>query len=496
MRLPEEFTRRMEALLAEEYPAFLKSYENERNYGLRINTAKISEEEFEAHFPISLQKVPWIEGAYYYGEGEKPSHHPYYQAGLYYLQEASAMTPAAALGVKKGDFCLDLCAAPGGKATAIAAALEGSGLLVANDINAARTKALLKNLELFGTKNLFLTNENPAALAKVFPSFFDKVLVDAPCSGEGMFRKDEEAVRMWTPERPKECAQIQKEIVTRAVSMLKPGGRMIYSTCTFAPEENEGTIQFILDEFPEMTVLPFPISYEGFAPGHPEWIENGSKDLKNTVRIWPHRMTGEGHFIALLQKCPDAKTEERELELLSEEDPAKEKRRVKKEKKKDKKETRGKGKAPDNVRNAQERDEVETVDAFLAKTGLEYRKEDIEVRNGQAYLLHPSTRTVRGLTFVRNGLSLGEVRKGRFEPSQTLAMALPENGFESVLSMEPSDGRILRYLKGETLEVSEGECKLDSGYQLICVDGHPLGWGKLVNGTLKNKYLSAWRINA
>ena len=251
-QLPQEFLERMEHMLGEEYPAFLQSYEEPRKFGLRVNTMKISVEEFQRLAPFHLTPIPWIPNGYYYEREDDPARHPFYYAGLYYLQEPSAMTPASILPVMQGEHVLDLCAAPGGKATALGAKLAGEGLLVANDISASRAKALLKNLEIFGIRNSFVTNAYPAKLAEQFAGAFDKILVDAPCSGEGMFRKDLANARVWSLEKVKECAKTQHEIIRQAVSMLRPGGLLLYSTCTFSPEENEQTIASLLQEHPEL----------------------------------------------------------------------------------------------------------------------------------------------------------------------------------------------------------------------------------------------------
>ena len=299
-QLPEKFLSRMESMLGKEFPAFLQSYDFPRKFGLRVNTNKISVEEFLEISPFHLEPIPWIDNGFFYDENDRPSRHPYYFAGLYYLQEPSAMTPANRFSVNPGEYVLDLCAAPGGKATELGAKLQGNGFLVANDISNSRAKALLRNLELFGIKNSMVTNETPAKLAKYFPEFFDKILVDAPCSGEGMFRKDPDVAKTWDETRPEFFGKLQREIVTQAISMLKPGGELLYSTCTFSPIENEGLISFILENFPEIELLTLD-DYEGFTKGCPDW---GNKDtrLKKCIRIFPHHMEGEGHFLALMKK--------------------------------------------------------------------------------------------------------------------------------------------------------------------------------------------------
>ena len=300
MELPSNYLEEMKELLGDQYEAYLASFEQKTRQGLRVNTAKIAPETFRQKADISLECVPWCENGFAFDEKQTVTKHPYYYAGLYYVQEPSAMIPASHLPVEPGDFVLDLCAAPGGKATELGAKLFGEGLLVANDISASRVKALLKNIEVMGIPNSFLLNEVPAKIAEQFPAYFDKILVDAPCSGEGMFRKNPEAARVWSEEKPPECAKMQREIVKQAISMLKPGGMMIYSTCTFSPEENEQIIAWVLREFPEVQLIPMK-GYEGFSEGRPD-LADGNPELKKCVRIWPHHMDGEGHFVALMQK--------------------------------------------------------------------------------------------------------------------------------------------------------------------------------------------------
>ena len=244
---PAFLARMQEMLSAQEYTAFLESFNAPRTYGLRVNTSKISCEEFQKLCPFPVKPIPWIPNGYFYDEDTRPSRCAYYQAGLYYLQEPSAMTPASRIPIEPGDKVLDLCAAPGGKATAAGAALQGQGLLVANDISTSRARALLRNLELFGIPNIFVANEAPAKLTKTFPEFFDKIILDAPCSGEGMFRKEEALAKDWTPEKSRELSEIQKELVLQAADMLRPGGLLLYSTCTFAPVEDEQTVSYLLE---------------------------------------------------------------------------------------------------------------------------------------------------------------------------------------------------------------------------------------------------------
>ena len=533
MKLPEEFLERMEKMLGTEYEAFLKSYEEPRKFGLRVNTAKISVEKFQELAPFHLTPIPWIPNGFYYEREDDPARHPFYYAGLYYLQEPSAMTPATVLPVVPGERVLDLCAAPGGKATALGAKLHGEGLLVANDISASRAKALLKNLEVFGIANSYVTNAVPERLAEQFEESFDKILVDAPCSGEGMFRKDLANARIWSLEKVEECAKTQHAIIRSAVSMLRPGGLLLYSTCTFSPEENEQTIASLLAEKPEMELLEIPW-YEGFSHGRPE-LADGNKALTRCVRIFPHKMDGEGHFLALLRKqrageepgaysvaLSGCEEEGRYMEQAEqnqwnavvtaktaeapEENFGKKKQKAKKGKSEENFSSTGRksGKRDSSVDNSRKKpsadghsaaaSERDAVLDFLRGVNAEYKEEAIEIRGGQVYYTKNRIPVSRSIPFLRNGLYMGEVRKGRFEPSQSLAMSLTGISYDSVIDLDQTDGRVRKYLCGETIDVDDLTPDRASGWQLVCVDGYPLGWGKLVNGTLKNKYHPGWRM--
>lgn len=483
MELPKEFLERMQTMLGEEYDAFMQTYEEPRRFGLRVNTAKISVEEFVQLAPFHLKPIPWISNGFYYEREDDPARHPFYYAGLYYLQEPSAMTPASILPVEPGEHVLDLCAAPGGKATALAAKLRGEGLLVANDISASRAKALLKNLEIFGVKNSFVTNAVPAKLADQFEEAFDKILVDAPCSGEGMFRKDIANAKAWSLEKVENCAKIQREITQQAVRMLRPGGLMLYSTCTFSAEENEETIAELLERCPEMELLEIP-HQEGFSHGMPRLLSKSydcAEEIKKCVRIFPHKMEGEGHFLALLKKKGELPGVHTKVSRKSGR-PSKEEEKILRE--------------------------------FLQDVTMNWSMEQIEVRNGQVYFVPEPPQIRGGIPFLRNGLYLGELKRDRFEPAQAYAMALRGSGccgaklraedgerydqteaeYASVIDLDYSDERVRRYLCGETIDVDDLEPKRKKGWQLVCVNGYSLGWGKLVNGTLKNKLHSGWRM--
>lgn len=469
--LPQSFLDSMKEILGEDYEAFLAGFDGQRQYGLRVNTLKMNLEEFERIAPFHLKKVPWISNGYFYEAEDAPAKHPFYSAGLYYLQEPSAMTPASRLKVQPGERVLDLCAAPGGKATELGAALQGEGLLVANDINTARARALLRNLELFGISNSFVTNEPPHVLAERFPEFFHKIMVDAPCSGEGMFRKNPAVVDSWQEKGPEYFSKLQREIIVQAADMLLPGGMMFYSTCTFSPLENEKTITHLLKERPDMEVIPME-DYEGFAEGLTSYRgEVFDESCKLCRRIWPHKMSGEGHFMALLHKKNGV--QQQVQQTVSQSSIWWEK-------------CKGLNK-----------EQKTAAEDFFSHVNIAYDEKRIDVRGDNLYYLPAPKYDGRGLHFLRNGLFMGEFKKKRFEPSQPFALALHAQDFDQVLDFPADDERLSRYLRGETLDVSDliaGE-KKRKGWQLVMVAGHPLGFGKLVNNNLKNKYPAGWRKN-
>lgn len=445
-------------LLGEEYPAYLDSFEQKPFNGLRANTAKITAETWKELSPWELRPVPWISNGFYYEETERLSKDPYYYAGLYYLQEPSAMTPASRLPVEPGDMVLDLCAAPGGKSTELGAKLKGKGMLVANDISNSRAKALLKNLELLGIENICVTSESPEKLETAFPEFFDKILVDAPCSGEGMFRKDPDMVKSWMEHGPEYYANIQKEITSHAVEMLKPGGYLLYSTCTFARCEDEEVIEYLLEQYPELELQPLE-PFEGASDGI---------GLSGCIRLFPHKLQGEGHFLALLHKKETGGTDSGS------------------EKKGETAAAKASGKAAKFL----EKEPGLAEFLQLVKKPLDLSR--IRIKQDCVYYLPVGFPENARLRYLRTGLFLGELKKGRFEPGQALAMALKEQEFATTISFSRQDDRVIRYLKGETIFLHEGEISV-KGWCLVCVDGYSLGFAKGNGMTLKNKYYPGWR---
>lgn len=442
VNLPVEFLRRMQENLGEEYPAFLESYQKERVQGLRINTAKISCEEFLKLSPFTLSPVGWCETGYYYEAEERPGKHPYHEAGLYYIQEPSAMAVAELLMPEPGERILDLCAAPGGKTSHIAAKLQGTGFLLSNEIHSQRAKILSQNVERMGLRNVVVTNEASERLADRFSGFFDRIVVDAPCSGEGMFRKDENARAEWSPENVALCAGRQRKILEDADKMLRPGGCMVYSTCTFAHEENEDVIEAFLREHEEYMMLEREVP-ESFVKCR----------LPGAYRLFPHRLKGEGHFMAVLQKG-----------------------------------SAGIGRNLPEIRPLRDKKVLADYEEFKKKLGLAIEGENYHLFGEQLYLVPQGMTDIKGLKVERPGLHLGSFKKRRFEPSHGLALSLQASQVSNSISFPADSAEIRAYLHGESIYLEKYQAELSSGWCLVLVDGFSVGWGKVSNGILKNHY--------
>ncbi len=423
--LPREFLIRMEHQLGEEYPAFLQSLERPRAVALRFNPLKGEE---IPQLPFVGEAVPWEPYGYYYDPQARPGLHPYHEAGVYYLQEASAMAPVALLDPRPGELVCDLCSAPGGKATQIAGRLMEKGFLLCNEVNPKRAKILSRNVERMGICNALVTNEHPQRLAEKYKELFDKVLIDAPCSGEGMFRKEEAAVTDWSQETVEMCARRQGEILHSGAQLVRPGGRLVYSTCTFAPEENERAIAGFLQSHPEFVMEDVDAPW--FAKG-----EDGS------FRLWPHKLLGEGHFAAVLRK-----------------------------------------------KEGIQQESICPKGEKLPALWQEFARElDIElpagraVNFGQSLFWAPEDMPdISGVKVMRPGLELGEVKKDRFEPAHALALWLKKAGVQ--VNLEGDGQQIRDYMHGLTLPARE------RGWCLVHVDGFSIGWGKGDGKVLKNHY--------
>ncbi|MCM1146078.1 MAG: RsmB/NOP family class I SAM-dependent RNA methyltransferase [Clostridium sp.] len=465
--LPRDFTERMRVLLKEEYPDFLKAYDGKRLYGLRFNPLKADKETFLARMPLVLEEVAWTPEGFYYKEEAQPGKHVFHEAGAYYIQEPSAMAVVETLSPKPGEKILDLCAAPGGKSTQIAGKMCGEGLLVANEIIPGRAKILSQNIERMGIANAVVCNETPERLAERFPSFFDRILVDAPCSGEGMFRKDETAVCEWSPENVAMCANRQRTILKQAALMLKPGGTLVYSTCTFSPEENEGVISRFLEEHPEFSIEESTLE-KFFSPGRSEWVENPADGLAHTMRLWPHKIAGEGHFIAKLKKADGLYDALAAAVSVMEKETR----------------TRRKGKGQDGIDDREQyrrflSDELELSADIWEK--WENRGKFI-MFGDNFYLLPTQMIPLKGLTVLRPGLHLGVYKKNRIEPAHALALYLSPEQTSRCYDMTQEQAKA--YLRGETFACSD----TIKGWTLLTYGGYTVGFGKAGNGQMKNHY--------
>ena len=445
----ERFVSDMISLLGQDgAKAFFASYTDESVCSLRVNTLKVKE--IKPLFPdVDFTPVPWCRNAYYYPSSFKAGKTAAHLAGAYYIQEASATFPVTALGIKEGEKVLDLCAAPGGKSTQIAELLNGTGLLVSNEIIPSRAVALSQNIERLGIKNAVVTNADPRDLEKRFSCFFDKILVDAPCSGEGMFRKKPEASKERSEDSPAICAARQREILKSAFNMLKKGGALVYSTCTFNKLENEETVAAILKERDDVkldpieTDIPQPILFG---------VEADKDTIDGTVRIMPHLARGEGHFCARFVKTDGEEGRVKPLKRM----------------------TNGAfdaafKKFADRFLNVKP-----TADLFFGDYG---------------YATPAGCPDLTGLKVLRAGVQLGQLIKDRFEPSHSFALALRPEEVKNVLSLEEGSAETARYLMGETLP-----CDPD-GWTLVTVGSLPLGWGKASGGILKNRLPKGIRIN-
>ena len=476
MNLPIEFEKKMKAFLGNEWEEFLYSYDNNRFQALRFNTLKVgknkSVEEEIAGIMDKLcipmdKKVTWANDAYYYDEEKRPGKHPYHEMGLYYIQEPSAMSAAALLAPKPGMRVLDLCAAPGGKSTQLATYLGDSGLLVSNEINTQRSRILSQNIERMGIKNAIVTNEDSFVLASHFPSFFNAIQVDAPCSGEGMFRKLPEAIEQWSTENVAICAERQKEILDNAAVMLKPGGVIVYSTCTFSREENEDVIEYFLERHPDFA-------------------------LEEMERFWPHKVDGEGHFVAKLVRRGSVNEFDADYEVCEESCNKVEDTGLKADRKT--KKNKNNKNRKNETKPALTKENMKLLSEFLDETISEdmaawIKNSRLVMFGEQLYRLPDMEVDIKGLKVQRAGLHVGEFKKQRFEPSHSLALALKQSDAQNVVKLTCDDPQTTGFFNGQSVMLSDGqaaECK--KGWALVCVDGYPAGWGKVNGAQVKNHY--------
>ena len=422
--LPQEFLSRMERQLGGEYGDFLRSLQRPRAVALRFNPLKGE----KPTLPFVGEGVPWEPMGFYYDPAFRPGTHVYHDSGVYYLQEASAMAPVALLDPQPGEKVCDLCAAPGGKSTQIAGRMGGEGFLLCNEIHPTRAKVLSRNIERMGVANALVTNETPENLAKRLPDFFDRVLVDAPCSGEGMFRKEEAAVTDWSQETVELCARRQRQILHSAARLVRPGGRLVYSTCTFAPEEDEETLAAFLEDHPDFA--PEPVEAPWFTPG-----ENAS------YRMWPHKLLGEGHFAAVLRRR-EGDSEAVPLE---------------------------KGEKLPKV-----------WEDFSGPLHISLPQGKAVLFGQQLYWAPTQMPELKGLRVLRPGLELGSMKGSRLEPAHALALWLTD--CPNSVSFPAESSQISAYLHGDVIPSGQ------KGWCLVRVDIYSLGWAKGDGRQLKNHY--------
>ena len=438
--LPKEFYSRMKSMLDSDFDDFIASFDKDKFQALRINTLKTDGEIVKNTF--SLTPVKWCEQGYYFDSEERPGKSVLHDGGAYYIQEPSAMAIADNLEVREGDIVLDLCAAPGGKSTQIACALNSKGLLIANEIIPSRAKILSQNIERMGIKNCIVLNESPKSLAQRFVGMFDKILVDAPCSGEGMFRKNALAIEEWSQENVRLCKARQLDILDEAVKMLKSGGRIVYSTCTFSKEENEEVVEEFLSKYPDFEVVPSKYKFcKGFAIDGSR--HNGMLELTN--RIFPHKFDGEGHFFAVLQHKGESENIKYSLQSSKI------------------------SQSQVKIFNDWQKENLNTD--FIADLAF----------GDNLYAMPKGTPRLDRLKVERAGLHLGCVIKNRFEPSHSLALALKLGDAQRTLELSEEDAD--KYIGGQTLV-----CESEKGWTLVAYRGISLGWCKCDGGLAKNHY--------
>lgn len=471
VELPQLFQERMQHYLGREYEPFRQSYDAERTQGLRFNSLKGNTVEAAGRYRqrFGLEQIPWCPEGYYYAAQTRPGKLALHEAGVYYIQEPSAMAVAELLDAQPGENILDLCASPGGKTSHIASCMAGEGFLLSNEIHPARARVLSQNVERMGIGNAVVSNEDAGTLSRCFPNYFDRILVDAPCSGEGMFRKDPLARTQWSLDHVKLCAARQEEILDHAAAMLKPGGRLVYSTCTFSPEENEMVIRKFMADHPEFSPAE-NVDLPGWSGGRREWAEPGQCKpgrFPGAFRLWPHLSQGEGHFAAVMVK-----------QAVSLQSAAS---------------YRGPVQRPMYVKD---RGVLGLLRDFCHEH-LEHGqwlsgKRNLVLFGEQLYLTPEGMCGLERLKVARPGLHLGTIKKNRFEPSHGLAMYLNMNQVRRWIDLPLESNELAAYLRGESLRLGAQYCHEnlpdDKGWVLVLVQGYSIGWGKLAGGVVKNHY--------
>lgn len=463
MKLDPKFISEMKRIFGEEYAHFASALQKKPRKSIRFHPIKSKGFDSAQSLFADLEPVAWANDGYYVEEGEFPSSGAYYTAGLYYFQEASAMAPVCNMPLKEGMKVLDLCAAPGGKSLQIAAAIGETGALLSNDISVSRQRATLRNIEKFGLKNVLVSAESAGKIAETYPSYFDAILVDAPCSGEGIFAKDKETLQNWTEETNRRYAEKQLELLLQISPALKEGGFLMYSTCTFSDIENEELVKRFLSLSEEFCIKNIDN----------ELLSDSLDSLKGAKRILPHKQDGMGHFLALMEKRSPVPSLASENSVYVTEASVKWKAEEKKK--------LGEG--------------TRLFLNFCEELGIELESlfdgsfDPVRLRLYSDKLYYISSLKVPPNSFrvLRNGLLLGEIKHGKFFPSQALCMAILPSKIRQKLCFKAEDPNLLKYLKGETLLYAASP-----GYHLICVDGLSLAWAHSDGKKLKNKLKKDW----
>lgn len=443
--LPEEFLTRMQSLSDFDFDEFIKLYDAPAYRGLRVNKIRCSPEHFAEISPFALKKAPFSDDGYYIGD-DVSGRHPWHHAGVFYLQEPSAMSAVTALDVRPGMKVLDLCAAPGGKTTQAAAQLLGSGLIICNEIVSSRAAILLSNIERCGVRNAAVINDKPATICKRLAGFFDRVLVDAPCSGEGMFRREPGSAREWTPEAPVACAKRQLAILETACKSVAPDGILVYSTCTFSPDENEGVVDAFLSRNKDFCIEPIEKTFGRDAV--PQWAGT-SQEVKLARRVFPAD-GGEGHFVARLHRISDG-----EISY-----------------------------AQSTLKTADKETSKLFMEFFSSQFDEDLYGELFQI--GEKLIILPKgLPDLRGIGLMRAGVLAGNIKGNRFEPSHALYMAANAKSPLNPADFALSDTRLAAYLHGEQVEAPDG---CNKGFACVKAEGFTVGFGKVSDGVLKNHY--------
>ncbi|CAM3128181.1 RsmF rRNA methyltransferase first C-terminal domain-containing protein [Leuconostoc rapi] len=457
--LPEDFINKYTQLLGEEADSFFNSFSKPVQKAYRINPLKAK---------TSALDVP-DQGHVPYGQwghfGQVSGHTVAHVTGAVYSQEPSAQFVGEVVHPQPGERVLDLSAAPGGKTTHLASFMQQKGLLWSNEIFMNRAKILSENVERFGIQNAIVTSHTPAELSARLPQYFDKILLDAPCSGEGMFRKNETAIQQWHKDFPQELADLQRRILHEAVKMLRPGGQIIYSTCTFAPEEDEQMIAWLMSTYPTLTLNTIEKPpHIHLSDGRPEWADKHytdglstesltkeKTDLKKTARLWPHLLNGEGHFVAKLSQSKEIQKIETEVEPLKQ--------------------------------KAMDRQQQQLIASFLTDTLVDFdlNQRILTLFGERLYLAPKETPDISGMKILRLGLEMGIFKKKRFEPAHALALALHPDAV--VQHFDMTQAQWMDFVHGDVIRT---QATLKKGWVLMTANGNGVGWGRYVDGQIKN----------